>query len=50
MPAMLNAREMEADGIVHRRFYAEVPPKVESSVTPVGASLKPVVAACTLAA
>ncbi len=38
-------REMEEDGIVHRRVYAEVPPKVEYSVTPVGASLKPVVAA-----
>jgi DNA-binding HxlR family transcriptional regulator len=38
-------REMEQDGIVHRRVYAEVPPKVEYSVTPAGGSLKPVVAA-----
>ena len=38
-------REMEADGIVHRKVYAEVPPKVEYSVTALGASLRPVVAA-----
>ena len=38
-------REMEQDQIVHRRVYPEVPPRVEYSVTPLGASLKPVVAA-----
>src|SRR4051794_8517647 len=38
-------REMERDGIVHRKVYPEVPPKVEYSVTPLGRSLKPVVAA-----
>jgi len=32
-------REMEADGIVHREVYREVPPKVEYSVTAFGASL-----------
>ena len=32
-------REMERDGVVHRRQYNEVPPRVEYSVTPFGASL-----------
>jgi DNA-binding HxlR family transcriptional regulator len=33
-------RELEADGIVHRRVYATVPPKVEYSLTQYGGSLK----------
>jgi len=36
-------REMEKDGILHRRVYAQVPPRVEYSLTPMGQSLKPVV-------
>lgn len=32
-------REMEADGIVHREVFHQVPPKVEYSVTGFGASL-----------
>ena len=36
-------RELERDGLVHRRVYAQVPPKVEYSLTPLGISLKPVV-------
>ncbi|QYA13187.1 helix-turn-helix domain-containing protein [Rhizobium sp. AB2/73] len=32
-------REMEADGLVHRKMFHQVPPRVEYSVTPLGASL-----------
>lgn len=33
-------RAMEASGLVHREVYAEVPPKVEYSLTEMGCSLK----------
>ena len=36
-------RELERDGIVSRKVYAQVPPRVEYSLTPRGMSLKPVV-------
>ncbi|WP_446740843.1 winged helix-turn-helix transcriptional regulator [Sphingomonas sp. CFBP 13706] len=36
-------REMEADGIVHRKVYAQVPPKVEYSLTEVGTGLRPLI-------
>lgn len=38
-------RELEADGILHREIFPEVPPRVEYSLTPHGQSLLPVVEA-----
>ncbi|MEQ9671447.1 winged helix-turn-helix transcriptional regulator [Coleofasciculus sp. G2-EDA-02] len=38
-------RELEADSIVHRQVYLQVPPKVEYSLTPLGESLKPILEA-----
>ena len=38
-------RELEADGFVERRVYAEVPPKVEYSLTERGRTLEPVIRA-----
>lgn len=36
-------RELEFDGVVHRKVYAQVPPRVDYSLTVLGQSLKPVV-------
>jgi len=36
-------RELERDGLVHREVYAQVPPKVENSLTEIGRSLGPIV-------
>ena len=36
-------REMEADGILKRKIYAEIPPRVEYSFTPFGESLLTVI-------
>ncbi|WP_416722372.1 transcriptional regulator HypR [Bacillus stercoris] len=39
----LQLRELEADGIVHREVYQQVPPKVEYSLTEFGRTLEPIV-------
>src|SRR6187402_1229240 len=39
----LQLRELESDGVVHRKVYAEVPPKVEYSMTSTGRSLEPII-------
>ena len=37
-----NLRAMEESGIVHREVFAEVPPRVEYSLTELGSTLRPV--------
>lgn len=36
-------RSMEADGLVVRTVYAEVPPRVEYALSPLGESMKPII-------
>ncbi|NDV24742.1 helix-turn-helix domain-containing protein [Desulfovibrio sp. JC022] len=36
-------RELEKEGIVNRKVYAQVPPKVEYSVTEYGETLRPLI-------
>lgn len=38
-----NLREMENDGIINRKTYAVVPPKVEYSLSAKGKELKPII-------
>jgi DNA-binding HxlR family transcriptional regulator len=44
---MLTARlrELEADGLVSREIFAEIPPRVEYAITPTARALKPVIEA-----
>lgn len=46
-PKMLvqQLKGLEADGIVHRELYPEVPPRTEYSLTPFGESLAPAILA-----
>ena len=39
----LQLRELEHVGILHRQVYAQVPPKVEYSLTELGRSLEPII-------
>ena len=41
----MQLRELETSGLVKRTIFAEVPPRVEYSLTPVGQSLRPILEA-----
>lgn len=36
-------RELESDGLIHRKVYPEIPPKVEYSITETGQKAVPII-------
>jgi DNA-binding HxlR family transcriptional regulator len=38
-------RQLETSGIIRRKVFRQIPPKVEYSITPLGETLKPLLAA-----
>ena len=36
-------RELEADGIISREIFPEIPPRVEYTITPLGETLFPII-------
>ena len=38
-----NLRALEQDGLIERKVFAEVPPRVEYSLSPLGGSLRPII-------
>ncbi len=40
-----NLRDMEEDGLLNRRIYPEVPPRVEYTLTTKGEDLRPIIEA-----
>lgn len=41
----MQLRELEGDGIIIRHVYAEIPPKVEYRLSPLGLSMTPIIMA-----